>query len=214
MPRDIYVSLKEHRTSKSTTMISIVFFLVLSAQFQFQAQAQQGQDSSPPPPQPQPPPPPPPSTTVCIIGSGIGGSSVAHFLRLYANSNPNGNAPNLTIRIFERKGVVGGRMATVNVSGDIFEAGATILHPKNCHARNYTNFLNLTVKEPSSSSSLSLGIWDGNKFVFKTLSFDSNIPFVRKIVSLANSIRMLVRYGFSLLRMEKFTEVHLIYFCV
>lgn len=175
-------------------MFSIVFFFVLSAQ------AHQGPESSPP-------------TTVCIIGSGIGGSSVAHFLRLYSTSNTNGSTPNFTIRIFERNGVVGGRTATVNISGEIFEAGASILHPKNFHARDFTNFLNLTVKEPSSSS-FSLGIWDGNKFVFRTLSFDSNIPFVRKIVSLANSSRMLVRYGFSLLRMKKFIEVHLIFVTV
>ncbi|PON64211.1 Prenylcysteine oxidase [Trema orientale] len=45
------------------------------------------------------------------------------------------------IRIFKRNGVVGGRMAIVNVSGDIFEAGASILHPKNFYALEYTTSL-------------------------------------------------------------------------
>lgn len=144
----------------------------------------------------------PPASTVCIIGSGIGGSSVAHFLRYYS---PN-SAPPIKIRMFERNGVVGGRMATVNVAGDTFEAGASILHPKNFHALNYTKLLDLEFRK-SSSGSLSLGIWDGKKFLFKTLKIYSNLPFIDKLVSLANSVLMFIRYGLSLLKMESFVEV-------
>ncbi|CAK9183677.1 unnamed protein product, partial [Ilex paraguariensis] len=138
--------------------------------------------------------------TVCIIGSGIGGSSVAHFLRTYSNPSHLHQ-----IRIFERHGVVGGRMATVSISGETFEAGASILHPKNYHALNYTKLLNLKVNEPSSSS-FSLGIWDGHKFLFKTLYSNSKLPFIQQIVSAANSILMFVRYGFSLFKMNNFVE--------
>ncbi|KAF7834126.1 Farnesylcysteine lyase [Senna tora] len=143
----------------------------------------------------------PPAPTVCIIGSGIGGSSAAHFLRHYS---PN-SAPPIKIRMFERNDVVGGRMATVNVAGETFEAGASILHPKNYHARNYTKLLDLEFRT-SLSDSLSLGIWDGKKFVFKTLEIDSNIPFVDKVVSLANSVLLFFRYGLSLFRMGSFVE--------
>lgn len=145
-----------------------------------------------------------PPASVCIVGSGIGGSSLAHFLRHHSAPDADFN-----IRIFERNGVVGGRMATVNVSGDVFEAGASILHPKNLYALQYTKLLNLTIREPSSSSSASpsLGIWDGHNFLFKTLGFDSHLPFVEKIVSLANSVLMFLRYGFSLLKMEGFVQV-------
>lgn len=98
-------------------------------------------------------------------------------------------------------------MATVNVSGEIFEAGGSILHPKNFHALNYTKFLDLKVKVRSSSSSaFSLGIWDGKKFAFKTIRARSELPFVDKIVSLVNSVLMFLRYGFSLLRMQTFVE--------
>lgn len=151
-----------------------------------------------------------PRPTVCIVGSGIGGSSVSHFLRQYA---PSYNASiTFNIRIFERHNIVGGRMATVNVAGDTFEAGASILHPKNLHALRFTKLLNLTVKKPSSSNSFSLGIWDGHKFVFKTLKSGiiSDVPFLDKIFELWNQLVMFLRYGFSLLKMEKYVEVFLL----
>uniref|UniRef100_A0A803QGV4 Prenylcysteine lyase domain-containing protein n=1 Tax=Cannabis sativa TaxID=3483 RepID=A0A803QGV4_CANSA len=78
--------------------------------------------------------PPPPDAAVCIVGAGIGGSSLAHFLRLYSTPDVD-----FHIRIFERNGVVGGRTAT-------------------------------------------------------------------KIVSVANSVLMVLRYGFSLLKMNTFVQ--------
>uniref|UniRef100_A0A5B7BD05 Putative Farnesylcysteine lyase n=1 Tax=Davidia involucrata TaxID=16924 RepID=A0A5B7BD05_DAVIN len=152
--------------------------------------------STPPSSEAEPP-------NVCIIGSGIAGSSVAHFLRQYSASD---DPPRVgQIQIFERNGVVGGRMATVSVAGEMFEAGASILHPKNYHALNFTKLLNLKIRKPSSSS-FSLGIWDGHKFVFKTLTSNSKLPLVQRILSLTNSILMFVRYGFSLFRMNNFVE--------
>ncbi|KAL5753453.1 hypothetical protein ACOSP7_023630 [Xanthoceras sorbifolium] len=135
--------------------------------------------------------------TVCIIGTGIGGSSVAHFLRRYS-PDPS------RILMFERHGVVGGRMATVTISGETFEAGASILHPKNYHALNYTKYLNLKRREPSSSDSF--GIWDGKKFLLKTITVRSKVPIVEKMVSLVNSVHLVARYGFSLLKMQTFVE--------
>lgn len=146
-----------------------------------------------------------PSTTVCILGSGIGGSSVAHFLRTYSNSNPY-DAQIGQIRVFERHGIVGGRMATVTIAGETFEAGASILHPKNHHALNYARFLNLTIKEPSFSSS-GLGIWSGREFIFKTASSDSEHWIIQSLFSFANSLKIFIRYGRSLFRMNNFVEV-------
>ncbi|KAK6150829.1 hypothetical protein DH2020_015761 [Rehmannia glutinosa] len=144
--------------------------------------------------------------TVCIIGSGIGGASVAHFLRRYSDPQTIGQ-----ITIFERNGVVGGRMATVTIAGETFEAGGSILHPKNYHVLNYTKYLNLQVKTPKhADDSLSLGIWNGHKFVYKTLNSNSKLPIVQRFVSIANSIVMLLRYGvFSLFRMSSFVEAML-----
>ena len=99
-------------------------------------------------------------------------------------------------------------MATVELAGETFEAGASILHPKNFHAVDFTKMLNLSVKKPpSSESSLSLWIWDGEKFVFKTLESKSKSSIVQKIVAITNSMLLFVRYGFSLFKMDSFVEV-------
>ncbi|KAJ4950840.1 hypothetical protein NE237_027672 [Protea cynaroides] len=151
------------------------------------------------------PEPSPSTNNICIIGSGIAGSTVAHFLRHYSDdpSFPTING----IRIFERHRIVGGRMATVSIGGDTFEAGASILHPKNYHASNFTKSLNLRIKEPSSDSSdSSLGIWDGTQFVFKTIPLNPNSPLYNKIVSMANSLLIFFRYGFSLFKMQSFVD--------
>ncbi|XP_057550337.1 farnesylcysteine lyase [Amaranthus tricolor] len=149
---------------------------------------------------------PPPPSTVCIIGSGISGSSVAHFLRKYSPEP----SPISTIHIFERNHVVGGRMATVTVANHTFEAGASIIHPKNYHTSNYTEYLNLKKKFPGGDDDdSSLGIWDGNKFVFKTwtgFGFNWGFSFFNKVVSLVNDFKFFWRYGFSLLRMQNFVE--------
>lgn len=99
-------------------------------------------------------------------------------------------------------------MATVTIAGETFEAGGSILHPKNYHASNYTKFLGLQPNKPKlADDSLSLGIWDGRQFVYKTLTSNSKLPFVQRIVSIANSIIMALRYGvLSLFRMSSFVE--------
>uniref|UniRef100_A0A2P2J4M1 Prenylcysteine lyase domain-containing protein n=1 Tax=Rhizophora mucronata TaxID=61149 RepID=A0A2P2J4M1_RHIMU len=148
---------------------------------------------------------PPSLPTICVVGAGIAGSSFAHFVRHYFHPDPSSAA---RIIMFERNPVVGGRMATVTIAGETFEAGASILHPKNYYAGNFTELLHLKRKlPPSSESSLSLGIWDGEKFSLKTLTVESKIPLVQKIVSFANSVYILLRYGFSLLRMQSFVEI-------
>lgn len=140
------------------------------------------------------------SSDVCIVGSGIAGSSLAYFLREYSDPSLFRN-----IRIFERNDVVGGRMATVSIAGETFEAGASILHPKNYYVLNFTKMLNLEVNPPSSSSSFA--IWDGkNKFVFRTLAPQFQVPFYQKIISIVNSIIIFARYGFSLVKMDNFVE--------
>ena len=209
------------RTSSQNSKASwIISMMILPLLFTFLvlSQAQPPSDA-----------PSPPSPTVCIVGAGIGGSSVAHFLRKYSPDS----TPAAKILVFERRRAVGGRMAIVTVAGETFEAGASILHPKNLHAVNYTKLLNLKVKPPSSESS-SIGIWNGKRFVFKTVKIGSDIPLIDKLlklpfidyvvsnlVSFVNSVLLFFRYGFSLLKMQNFVEVFVlrsfscfkIYFC-
>lgn len=98
-------------------------------------------------------------------------------------------------------------MATVTIAGNTFEAGASILHPKNYHAVNFTKMLNLKVKSDESDESISLGIWNGSEFVFKTIEVNSRFSWFRSIVGFVNSVRVFVRYGFSLFKMNRFVEV-------
>lgn len=105
-------------------------------------------------------------------------------------------------------------MARVTIGGETFEAGGSILHPKNYHVRNYTKLLDLVIKWPNSSKAGdgedddgSFGIWDGKKFVFRSWSIKTKLPFKDKIVSFANTVQLFFRYGFSLIRMNSFTEV-------
>ncbi|KAK9735535.1 hypothetical protein RND81_04G211000 [Saponaria officinalis] len=154
-----------------------------------------------------------PPPTVCIVGSGISGASVSHFLRKYSDKSPItvGN-----IRIFERNAVVGGRMATLTIAGDTFEAGASIIHPKNYHTSNFTSYLKLKKRFGISDGSDggdgydddgdSLGFWNGEKFVFKTMRLDSRFRIVNKAISLVNQAKIFWRYGVSLFKMQAFVE--------
>jgi prenylcysteine oxidase/farnesylcysteine lyase len=142
--------------------------------------------------------------TVCIVGSGIGGSSVAHFLRNYSVSTGLNQAK---ILMFERHEIVGGRMRTVTVAGDTFEAGGSILHPKNYHVKDFVERFNLTVRLPTPiEESSAIGIWDGKRFVVKTFGSGTKFPFLDTIVSWVNDLYLFLRYGLSLLRMSSFIE--------
>ncbi|XP_021734603.1 farnesylcysteine lyase-like [Chenopodium quinoa] len=145
---------------------------------------------------------PPPPATVCIIGSGISGASVSHFLRKYSPEP----SPIAAIHVFEKNSIVGGRMATITIANNTFEAGASILHPKNYHASKFTEFLQLKKKVSEDDDCDSLGIWDEGKFVFTTWSSNSGFSIVNKVVSWLNSFKLLWRYGFSLFRMQNYVE--------
>jgi prenylcysteine oxidase/farnesylcysteine lyase len=133
---------------------------------------------------------------VCIVGSGMGGASAAFFLRNYST------AP-LDIDIFEQNDKVGGRMAVVELAGDTFEAGASILHPKNLHAVNFVNLLGL--KPRSDPDDEGFGIWNGSKFVFKTANAGDS--FISKITTqILNTLAVMWRYGTSLWNMQNYVS--------
>ncbi|KAL9254252.1 Farnesylcysteine lyase-like protein [Drosera capensis] len=145
------------------------------------------------------------ASTICIIGSGISGSSLSHFLR-YHSSHLSPDSSISTIHVFERNAVVGGRMSTISLSNHTLEAGASILHPKNYHAVRFRDELGLRVKGKVEEDSDTIGVWDGERFVFKSIIVDSKSTVVRKVVEKVNAVRLLWRYGFSLMRMQSFVE--------
>ncbi|XP_020182663.1 farnesylcysteine lyase [Aegilops tauschii subsp. strangulata] len=140
---------------------------------------------------------------ICIVGSGISGASTAFFLTNYTAPDP---APQL--RVFERRDRVGGRLATVTVAGEVFEAGGSIIHPRNLHVRRFADLLGLAAKTGGDNDEDWLGIWDGARFVFKTLRPPppGSSWLRRKLHGLANSLLLLRRYGLSLLRMDSFVQ--------
>lgn len=64
-------------------------------------------------------------SSAAIIGAGIGGSSASYFLQKKFDGNEK-----VDITIFE-SGVVGGRLATINIAGHTYESGGSIIHPAN-----------------------------------------------------------------------------------
>ncbi|KAG0480771.1 hypothetical protein HPP92_011629 [Vanilla planifolia] len=157
------------------------------------------------------------SAQVCVVGAGIGGASFAYFLKQYSCNSV--DTPCFSdIHIFERRSNVGGRMATATIAGDTFEAGASIIHPKNLHAVRFASILGLRPKTESSEfrrdrnmSDLTtswFGIWDGSQFLFTTLPPppSSSSALYRKIHSFINALRIFWRYGLSLLRMNLFVN--------
>eukprot|EP00897_Mesotaenium_endlicherianum_P000061 jgi/Mesen1/10055/ME000730S09350 len=122
--------------------------------------------------------------SICIIGSGVGGSSAAHFIR-----NLSGNAHD--IHVFEAHDSVGGRTAVVELSGDFFEAGASIIHSKNLHLVNFADLLGLEkVKAPDTEA----GIWNGKEFVFREVSYGDGW-MAKRLADLVNTSQLIWRYG-------------------
>lgn len=143
------------------------------------------------------------SADICIVGAGISGASTAFFLTNYTTSLHGAQQ----LRVFERRHRVGGRLATVAVAGDRFEAGGSVIHPRNLHARRFADLLGLAAEAGGDDDWL--GIWDGERFVFQTLR---PLPpgsswWRRKLHGLLNSLLLLRRYGLSLLKMDKFVQV-------
>ena len=67
---------------------------------------------------------------VAVIGTGIGGSSAAYFIHKSLGEDT-------TIDVFEKADKVGGRMAVVEMDGEAFEAGASIVHDSNKYIKEF-----------------------------------------------------------------------------
>lgn len=68
-----------------------------------------------------------------VVGAGIGGSAVAHFLQQHFG-------PRVQIDVFE-KGTVGGRLATISVNKQHYESGAASFHSLSLHMQDFVKQL-------------------------------------------------------------------------
>ncbi|XP_033222178.1 prenylcysteine oxidase 1-like isoform X2 [Belonocnema kinseyi] len=130
------------------------------------------------------------STEICkpkvaIIGGGIGGASASHYLTdLFKN--------NLKIDLFEPI-KLGGRLATIEIGENEYEAGGSVIHPRNKYMQYFVKLLGLEKKDPGGSSIS--GIWNGEKFVFTESKWE--------IVTLT---KMIYRYGFQPIKLNRYVN--------
>ncbi|XP_075714625.1 prenylcysteine oxidase 1-like [Rhinoderma darwinii] len=125
-----------------------------------------------------------PPSKIAIVGAGIGGTSAAYFLRQKFGKD-------VRIDIFE-KGVVGGRLSTVEVDGNHYEAGGSIIHPLNLHMKAFVKDLGLTALSLPKNQ---LGVYNGDEFVFQESE-----------CFLMNIINKVWKYGMNFLRLSMWVE--------
>ena len=96
---------------------------------------------------------------VAIVGSGIGGATVAYYLAQSTYAN---------ITVFEAEGDAGGRTQEAVLSdGSRVELGGSIGITANKHLVHFTDLLGLKRIKPTLDDS-SIGIWAGHKFAFQS----------------------------------------------
>ncbi|XP_062065590.1 prenylcysteine oxidase 1 [Lepus europaeus] len=125
-----------------------------------------------------------PPDKIAIVGGGIGGTSAAYYLRQKFGKD-------VKIDVFER-GEVGGRLATLNVQDQEYEAGGSVIHPLNLHMKRFVKDLGLSAVQVSSGL---VGVFDGEALVFEESSW-----------FIINMIKLIWRYGFQSLRMHMWVE--------
>lgn len=74
-----------------------------------------------------------PGLPAAVVGAGIGGSAVTHFLQQHFG-------PRVQIDVFE-KGTVGGRLATISVNKQHYESGAASFHSLSLHMQDFVKHL-------------------------------------------------------------------------
>ncbi|XP_076278349.1 prenylcysteine oxidase 1 [Lasioglossum baleicum] len=122
---------------------------------------------------------------IAIIGGGIGGASSSHFLTELFESN-------LSIDLYEAK-TIGGRLATVQIDENEFEAGGAIIHPQNKYMQEFVKLLGL--EHRISTDDNKVGIWNGNEFVFEESNWE--------VISFA---KLLYRYGIQPFSLNRFVQ--------
>jgi len=127
---------------------------------------------------------------IAVIGGGVGGTTASLFLREELGDD-------VEITLYEDNRI-GGRLDTVEMGGRVYEAGGSVIHPRNMYAANLTQFLGLT-RATKFPSSLTFGLYDGNEIVFQTHRY-------RFFSSWINKFRLFFRYGLDLLTLDPWVD--------
>ncbi|XP_004686927.1 PREDICTED: prenylcysteine oxidase-like [Condylura cristata] len=121
---------------------------------------------------------------IAVVGAGIGGSAVAHFLQQHFG-------PQVQIDVYE-KGTVGGRLATISVNKQHYESGAASFHSLSLHMQNFVKQLGLRHRREVVGRS---AIFGGEHFVLEETDW-----------YLLNLFRLWWHYGISFLRLQMWVE--------
>uniref|UniRef100_A0A8I5N4H0 Prenylcysteine oxidase 1 like n=1 Tax=Papio anubis TaxID=9555 RepID=A0A8I5N4H0_PAPAN len=125
-----------------------------------------------------------PGLLTAVVGAGIGGSAVAHFLQQHFG-------PRVQIDVYE-KGTVGGRLATISVNKQHYESGAASFHSLSLHMQDFVKLLGLRHRREVVGRS---AIFGGEHFVLEETDW-----------YLLNLFRLWWHYGISFLRLQMWVE--------
>lgn len=130
---------------------------------------------------------------IAVIGAGVGGTSFSYFTKeLFGDEN-------IEVDVYEAN-EVGGRLATIDIDGQRYETGGSIIHPDNRYMAHFCKKFDLQKKE-GSDFSRKFALYDGKEIVFSESQWE-----------ITTLIKLLWRYGFSPLRLSNHVEKMLSYF--
>nr|CAD7567921.1 unnamed protein product [Timema californicum] len=125
------------------------------------------------------------ATEAAIIGGGIGGTSAAFFIHDLFGSN------GAQIDLYESNRI-GGRLATIEVNNQKYEAGGSILHPRNKYMSDFVKLFGLKKR---INDNFRYGIYDGEEFVFTESQWE-----------IMNYIKLVWRYGLGPLKLQNYID--------
>ncbi|XP_028668534.2 prenylcysteine oxidase-like isoform X2 [Erpetoichthys calabaricus] len=125
-----------------------------------------------------------PPSRIAVIGSGVGGTATAHFLRQHFG-------PDLQIDVFE-KGSVGGRLATVTVNNQDYESGGSVIHSLNLHMQDFVKQIGLKYRRNVAGKT---AVFNGKQIILEETDW-----------YLLDLFRLWWRYGFSFIRLQMWVE--------
>ncbi|KAL2716889.1 prenylcysteine oxidase-like [Vespula squamosa] len=123
-----------------------------------------------------------PTPKIAVIGGGIGAASTTHFLTELFNND-------LKIDLYEAN-KIGGRLATIKIDDNEYEAGGSIIHQENKYMQEFLDLLGMEYRPTREQK---FGIWDGTEIVFQ--ESDS------KIFTL---IKLIYKYGIQPFRLDSY----------
>ncbi|XP_050410806.1 prenylcysteine oxidase 1 [Patella vulgata] len=124
------------------------------------------------------------ATRIGIIGGGISGTSTAYYLRKLFGDG-------VKIDLFESERV-GGRLANINIDGVEYEAGGSILHPKN---KYMVEFAKQFGYEQRTSTGGRMALYGNSGVIIESCSWN--------LVTMA---KFFWRYGFDVSNIETFLK--------